>query len=329
MINDATVANAWTLLLSSVAFGLIILVQAGKVYDRMRVRRRLSLLLAMRSRSPRRAAASPFASDESLVAQLSKGLSRLGRLLPLSASDRKKIEDNLWRANLWGSNALAIVLGVKLVCLVVGLVVGILALPAFLPEGTPSALAIPAAAVGGLLVGVLVNTVPEFVVSRIAARRLQHIERSLPGCFDLLIICLESGMTFERALQYTVERLKHFQPDLALELRRGLLAMRIGNNAADEALHTVASRLDSQDLRDLASVVGQSERHGTPMADALRKLAGSRRTRVSAQMQARIARLPTLLTLPSIGLLLPGIMVIVGGPAVLQFQELSSSFLGG
>lgn len=328
MIDDAAIANTWTLLLPVAAISLLVFALAMTAFDRIQVRRRLNLL-AMRPHSPRRAAASPFASDESPVAYLGKGLSRLGRLLPLGASDRKKIEVNLQRAGVTNVAALTVVLGLKLVCLVVGLVIGILAARAFLPEGVPGALALPIAAVGGLLLGVSFNIVPEFVLTRIAAGRLLRIKRSLSECFDLLIICLESGITFERALQYTTDQLKYFQPDLAVELRRGLLAMRVGNNAADQALRAVASRLDCQEIHDLASVIGQSERHGTPVADALRKLAGSHRTRVSAEVQTRIARLPTLLTLPSIGLLLPGIMIIVGGPAVLQFGNITSSIAGG
>lgn len=328
MIDGAATTNAWTLLLPVAAIGLLVFALAMTAYNRIQIRRRLNLL-AMRPHSPRRAAASPFAGDETLAAHLSKGLSRLGRLLPLGASDRKKIEVNLQRAGLTNVAALTVVLGLKLVCLVVGLVVGILAVHAILPEGVPSALAFPAAVVGGLLLGVLLNIVPEFVLARIAAGRLLRIKGSLSECFDLLIICLESGITFERALQHATDQLKYFQPDLAVELRRGLLAMRVGNNAADEALRAVASRLDCQEIQDLASVIGQSERHGTPVADALRKLAGSHRTRVSAEVQSRIARLPTLLTLPSIGLLLPGIMVILGGPAVLQFGEITSGLVGG
>ena len=124
-----------------------------------------------------------------------------------------------------------------------------------------------------LFAGVLLNLLPEFVVSRIATVRYRRVHNGLADAFDLLIVCLESGLTFDRALRRTIENLQSFQPDLAKELGQASLDMSVHGRTREEALSRLASRLDSQDFRDLAVTVAQSERHGTPLADAMRKLA--------------------------------------------------------
>ena len=171
-----------------------------------------------------------------------------------------------------------------------------------------------------MLGGVVLNLLPEFAVSRLAAARFRRIHGGLADAFDLLIVCLESGLTFDRALRRTVDNLRTFQPDLARELGQASLDMSVHGRTRQDALGRLAARLDSQNFKDLAVTVAQSERHGTPLADALRKLAGSIRVQTIARMQEKMGRLPTLLILPSIAFLLPGIMVIVGGPAIMQMS---------
>ena len=173
----------------------------------------------------------------------------------------------------------------------------------------------------GLAVGVLLNFVPELIIARLGARRLARIEASLAETFDLLIVCLESGLTFERALQRTVRDVRSFHGAVAAELRQASLDMSVHGRTREDALGRMAARLDSQPLRDLASTVAQSERHGTPLADSLRKLAASLRVQATAQMQAKMARLPVLIVLPTIGLVLPGILVLVAGPAMVRLTE--------
>ena len=119
-----------------------------------------------------------------------------------------------------------------------------------------------------------------------------------------------------------------FRPELAAELRQASLDMSVHGHARGDALERLATRLDSRDLRDLATTVGQAERHGTPLADALRKLGGSLRVQQIAAMQGRMARLPVLLILPTMAGVLPGIIVIVAGPAFVRLTESLGEFGG-
>ena len=140
---------------------------------------------------------------------------------------------------------------------------------------------------------------------------------------------LGAGLTFDRALRRTAENLKSFQQDLAQELGQVVLDVGVHGRTRGEALNRLAERLDSQTFRDLTITVSQSERHGTPLADALRKLASSVRVEAISRMQEKMARLPTLLVIPSVACLLPGILVIVGGPAFVQLTESLGNVGGG
>lgn len=303
---------------------LAVIVAAYSIVDggrtRVRVHRRLDLALGGRG----------LTDVEQRLAQHSAsvrtGFGRIvalmGGLMPLGEDDREKIARSLRRAGFPSTHALMVVLGAKTISILVGIVAGLVALvPAF-----PGPMGWGLGVLGGIIAGVMLNLVPELVVARLAAARMRRIHAGLADAFDLLIVCLESGLTFERALQRTIQDLRAFQPDLAAEFRQASFDMSVHGRTREDALGRLATRLDSQDFRDLATTVTQSERHGTPLADALRRFAASFRVALVARMQEKMARLPILLILPTLLLVVPGMMVIVGGPALLQMIESLDEF---
>ena len=248
---------------------------------------------------------------------LGRVLGVLGTFMPLGEEDQQKIAVGLQRAGFRSPNAVTFVIGTKVASLLVGLVGGGLAASTLYPGVIGWGVGL----LGGLLVGVASNLVPEFIVARLAARRVWRIQSALPDAMDLLIVCLEAGLTFERALRRTVSDLRAFRPALANELGQASLDMRIHGLNREEALGRVAQRLDLQSMKDLTTTVAQSERQGTPAADALRRLSSSVRVEMITDMQAKMARLPTLLIIPSMVFLLPGLLVIIGGPAFVQLMD--------
>lgn len=248
---------------------------------------------------------------------LERVLGVLGTFMPLGEEDQQKISVGLQRAGFRSANAVAFVVGTKVACLLFGLIGGGLAASTLYPGVIGWGVGL----LGGLLVGVACNLVPELVVTRLAARRVWQIQSALPDAMDLLIVCLEAGLTFERALRRTVSDLGSFRPALADELGQASLDMRIHGLNREEALGRVAQRLDLQSLKDLTTTVAQSERQGTPASDALRRLSSSVRVEMITNMQAKMARLPTLLIIPSMTFMLPGLLVLVGAPAFVQLVE--------
>ena len=309
-------------LLAALALGAGIFALVSHLMDRSRMARRLQLA---EGRKPKKRTGRRFAKGAAGVKGAAERVfAVLGAFMPLGEEDRNKIARSLQQAGFASSNAVAIVLGAKFVCLLVALVAG----PIFLSPLKPGMVGWGIGLVGGLLGGVLLNLIPELIVGKLASRRLWQIQAALPDALDLLIVCLEAGLTFERSLRRTVADLKAFHPTLAMELGQASLDMSVHGRNREEALGRVAERLDSQDMRDLTTTVAQSERHGTPTADALRKLASSVRIETISRMQAKMARLPTLLVLPSIAFMLPGILVLTGGPALIKLLDELSKNMG-
>lgn len=306
--------------LAAVLVGAAIYYVVSSTFERRRFAQRVSLASGQSSQT---------SSLESRIASGTAGirgaaesiLTVLGRLMPLGEEDRTKIASALNLAGFRSPNSVIVVLGAKFACLATGLLIGTL----FFNDYQPGLLGWAIGVGIGFFLGVLLNLLPEMVVNRIAKHRRLEITSALPEALDLLIVSLEAGLTFERALRRTVDDLKTFQPVLAAELGQASLDMSVHGRSRDDALTRVADRLDSREIRDLAITVAQAERHGTPTADALRNLASSARVDALARVEAKIARLPTLMVMPSIACLLPGFLVIVGGPAILQLvRELSA-----
>ena len=282
--------------------------------------------MSVRSRMARRLVLASGRRDTRATTRLVEatgGVERLfslfGRFMPLGEKDRDKIATALQRAGHRSPDALTLMLGIKFVCLLVGFGAGAgLALGLLKVEGT---IALGAAALGGLLAGVALNLLPELVLGRMAAGRLARIRAAVPDAIDLLIVCIEAGLSFERALGRTVMDLRSFQPDLAEELGEASLRIRMHGQGREEALGQLARRLDIEELADFANVMAQSERHGTPAADMLRKLASSARVKTVARMQAKMGRLPVLLVIPATLFLLPGMLVILGGPVLMRLMK--------
>ena len=307
MIADAVAG------LASVLVGAGIYAVVVSTFERRRFAQRVSLA-AGRSNQESSLESRIASGTAGIRGALESVLTVLGRLMPLGEEDRAKISTALNLAGFRSPNSVIVVLGAKFACLATGLIVGTL----FFNDFQPGALGWLIGVGIGFFLGVLLNLLPEMIINRMAKHRRLEITSALPEALDLLIVSLEAGLTFERALRRTVEDLKTFQPVLAAELGQASLDMSVHGRSRDDALTRVAERLDSREIRDLATTVAQSERHGTPTADALRNLAGSARVDALARVEAKIARLPTLMVLPSIACLLPGFLIIVGGPAMIQ-----------
>lgn len=314
MMRDPTMMRDLLLLLVLSTLGGLVFIYVRRLVDRLQLARRLQLAEGRVEDRVEHQLADSVAGVRGAAERV---LTALGGLMPLGEDDRAKISASLHRAGFRSNNAVTIVLGAKLTCLVTGLIVGMIVIVRW--QTGPFSWLI--GLVGGFVAGVMLNLIPELVLSKVAGRRLWRIQTALPDALDLLVVSIEAGLTFDRALRRTVDDLKIFHPALAAELGQAALDMSVHGRTREDALGRMAERLDSQEMRDLATTIAQAERHGTPTADALRKLATSVRVEMITRLQAKMARLPTLLVLPAIAFLLPGIVVIVGGPSVIRLTE--------
>ena len=177
----------------------------------------------------------------------------------------------------------------------------------------------------GLVVG---GIVPEYLLRALVARRLRGMARALPDALDLMVMCLESGLTFERALLTVAVELSSIEPSLAAEFRQIEAELRVGADRR-AVLQAFYRRTAIEGLRDMAMTLIQSERFGTPLAQAMRNIAANERLQRGARAAARADRLPVLMTLPMLLFVVPGTLLLVAGPAFLGAIEALGGLGGG
>ena len=255
---------------------------------------------------------------------LGLALVRAGSMLvPVGAGEREKLAGMLRLAGFGQRDALAVFLSVKLaVALAAATAAGVQAAGSELLGQYGFLVAF--AALAGFVVG---GIVPEYVLRFLIARRSRRMAGALPDALDLIVMCLESGLTFERAMVTVSAELKPIEANLAREFALMEAELRVGANRRT-VLEAFQHRTEVEGLRDLAMTLIQAERYGTPLTQSMKNIAAQERTQRAARIEAQAERLPVLMTLPMILLVVPGTMCLVAGPAFLTAIEALGS-LGG
>jgi tight adherence protein C len=181
----------------------------------------------------------------------------------------------------------------------------------------PAVAAIVAAIVGWIS--------PIFYIDRVVKQQANAVAAGLPDALELLVVCVEAGLSLEDGLQRVARELKEAQPALADELTLTWAEINVLPSRA-QALINLANRIDVPSVRSVVSMLSQSLQFGTPLAQSLRVGAVEMRNDQMLRMEEQASRLPALLTIPVMLFIMPTIFLIVGGPAALRLMDM---FLGG
>ena len=159
---------------------------------------------------------------------------------------------------------------------------------------------------------------PGLVLARLIAARKQELQNGLPDALDLLIVCVEAGSSLDRGVLKTSEELYVSYPKLADELRTLNIEVRAGKPRI-EAFRNLATRTGVDDVRALVAMLVQTDRFGTSIAEALRTLAQTLRTKRRQRAEERAAKIGVKLVFPLVFFLFPAFYVVTLGPAIIQF----------
>ncbi|MGH6955276.1 MAG: type II secretion system F family protein [Caulobacteraceae bacterium] len=164
---------------------------------------------------------------------------------------------------------------------------------------------------------------PNVYVSNTATKRRESIVAVFPDALDLLLICVESGMSIEAAIVKVSQEVGGASIELAEEL--SLLAAELSylpeRRAAYEGL---AKRTNHTGVKAVVTAMIQAERYGTPLGGALRVMAKENRDMRLAAAEKKAAALPPKLTVPMIVFFLPVLFVVILGPAIMKVQDVMS-----
>lgn len=161
---------------------------------------------------------------------------------------------------------------------------------------------------------------PDIVVGHQRKTRLRRLERSLPDGLDLLVICAEAGLSLDAALKRVADEFVNVVPELSEEL---LLTSVELNFLPDrrQALANLGNRVELPAFRGVVATLIQTEKYGTPLAQALRTLAAEFREHRLLSAEEKAARLPAILTVPMIVFILPALFIVLAAPAFIQVSK--------
>jgi tight adherence protein C len=177
-----------------------------------------------------------------------------------------------------------------------------------------------AAVVFGLAAGFYL---PNLYISNRAQKRRQSIVQAFPDSLDLLLICVESGMSIEAAITKVGAEIGGQSIDLAEEYT--LLSAELSYlPERRQAYEGFARRTNHPGIKSVATAMIQAEKYGTPLGQALRVMAKENREMRLAAAEKKAAALPAKLTVPMIVFFLPVLFVVILGPAIIKIQDMNA-----
>jgi tight adherence protein C len=160
----------------------------------------------------------------------------------------------------------------------------------------------------------------DIIVYFFANYRQTQIFHSLPDVLDLLVVCVESGLGLDAAMQKVSEEFALSSKVMSEELNITCGAIRLGQPRS-EALQDLGRRTCNMDLKSLVAVLNQAEKFGTSMSQALRIHANDMRIRRRQLAEELAAKSTVKLLFPLILFIFPSLLVVLAGPAIIRISE--------
>jgi tight adherence protein C len=262
----------------------------------------------------------PRPHQKSLIATIQETGSSIGNVvkhfenfMPKSQKEVSVVLQRLTRAGFRNENAIKIFYGCKVV---IPLLLAAIAWLSGLASLGPFFVYLITLGVGFLA--------PDFWLGRRVEARQKRIQRGLPDVLDLLVICMEAGLSLDQATSRTADELQTSQPDLCDELGIVVLEQRAGR-ARSDAWKNMAQRTDIESLRNLVSMLVQTEQFGTSIAKMLRVHADTLRVQRVQTIEELAGKTSVKLVFPLVFFIFPALFLVTLGPAAIVMAESFSS----
>lgn len=236
--------------------------------------------------------------------RLEQALDPLSKAIPLSPSEVSRTRKWLIQAGYREERHLTMYVGSRVALGVLGMAAVVVA------TGFSSLMLM-------VSVGALGFFLPRFALKRMIRDRQQRIRLGLPDALDLTVICVEAGLALDQAMMRVGEDLHHAHPELSDEFHLVNLEMRAGKPRA-EALRNLVDRTGVDDIRALVATLVQTDRFGTSVATALRVHSDSLRTERRQRAEEQAAKTTIKMVIPLVIFVLPSIIFVTLGPAIIQ-----------
>jgi tight adherence protein C len=248
-------------------------------------------------------------------AKIEKFVKPFEKVLPRSAQEVSTVQKRLVRAGYRDKAAINIFYSAKV------LVPGSLCLLATVTQlYAYSPLFVYALAAG------LGYLAPDFWLGNRVSARQSQLRLGLPEALDLIVICVEAGLSMDKATMRTSEELRISQPAIADELNLVSLEQRAGRPRAEAWKH-VGERTDVDTIRSLASILIQADKFGTSIGKTLRAHSETLRTRRRQDAEEQAAKTTVKLVFPLVLFIFPSLFVVTLGPSMIMMFDGFAKYL--
>jgi tight adherence protein C len=273
--------------------------------DNLRIAQRVRRLSEDEEESPR--------EEGGLLASL---IPRMGEVfLSKSGGDEGVVRARLTSAGFYSPRTVAFFRGIQVVMSILCTLAGF-ALAATTGLVRPSWIG----GIAGLAVGIIL---PGLWLEQVTKKWRIKLRRAWPDCLDMLVLCMEGGVSLRGALHRVTEELRGVHPDLAGEMNLMQREIQLGLSAA-EAMLKMGDRTGLAEIRDLAAVLVQSERYGASIVKTLRVHADTCRHERQMAAEERAQKAAVKILFPTLLCIFPAIFIVILGPAAYQIAKIFS-----
>jgi len=226
---------------------------------------------------------------------------------------RNTLRGRIVQAGLYKPQAMAVFSTIRIVLCVAPVVAGIMASSMGMVSRNQGL-------VFGLIVGVLGTIAPSLYLDHLKRKRQTQIRRALPDALDVIVVCLEGGLSVPASLSRVASELATAHPMLAHELQIVEREIQMGRSPG-EAMRQFAQRFDLEELRSLSSVIIQAEQFGTSVTKAFNVYADGMRIKRHQRAEEKAQRAIIHILFPTLLCIFPGIFIVLLGPAAIMIYE--------
>lgn len=237
-------------------------------------------------------------------------------IIPQSAEEQTTLQSRLSYAGFYSPDAIMFFYVIKFAVCMLPVVLALIFIPIYGFSQIVMFATVIAAIIG--LIG------PSFVLDYLKNDRHYRLRKSLPDAMDLMVVCVEGGMSLQASIRKIATELKTIHPEISLEFTLVQLQTQMGMGVG-KALEAFGYRTDLEEIRQLAQVISQSEKLGSSMARTLKSSAESLRLRRQQQAEAKAQKAAVKIMIPTVLFIFPAIFVVVLGPAMFQLSEMFSN----
>ena len=246
-------------------------------------------------------------------------LSGLGaKLMPEKKEKSDLVRTRLLQAGLYRRHASAVFAALRFLLLVLPVSVGV-------GLGLAGMMSMTHGIQYGIFIGLAATIAPGFWIKRLKAGRQRQIRRALPDALDVIVICLEGGLSMPAAFACVAEELSGAYPLLAGEMNIVRKRIDLGQSTS-AAFRELSERFDVDELRSLALFIGQAETYGTSLVQTLGIQADGMRLKRYQWAETQAQKAPVKMIFPTVLCIFPAFYIVMMAPAGVQIYHMFKTF---